>query len=236
MKSFVFAFLLIVSATYALDIDLSIEKTFVTEPLYFHYNDTIREFSTEILNSGSLPYVSQFRVDVLKNGTVFTAWSERKIFMPGNSGFFQLYWVPEMAGNYTTRYRVYYSGEVNETLRSIMVKDIHAAEDVFNVTLVNVFDNFIILEVKSGVDAERAVVIPHDYSQGMWISQKTLSLKAGQAKKVLLSYSSPVQNQQIKITVASEDGKHVSTATLKLEEDKTLKEKILRAFFSLLDK
>lgn len=221
------ALLLIAPATNAVGLDLSIEKAFVTEPLYFHYNDTARTFSTEIINSGSLPYIAQLRIDVIdKNEIIFTAWSERKKLMPGNNGFFRLRGLP-VPGNYTTRYRVYYSGEINETFRDIIVSDVSAAKDTFNITLYGAFDDFLVLEVKSSVNA-KAFVIPYDYPQGWWIAQRAVELKPG-TNKIILPYG-PLADSQVKFTVVSEDGEYTGSAAINVAKENTL----LRFFFRML--
>ncbi len=207
--------LLLIPISYALDIGLSIERTFAADALYFSYNDTLplKRFSTEIVNTGSLPYMAQARVDIMKNTTVFTAWSDRKRLMPGNNAFFALYWLPEESGNYTARLRIYYGGEMEESYINITASR-GETRDIFKVTDYRVLDDYIDLRINSGIDA---VIIPAGFQQGWLFAQKS------GISRFLIPYSAPgLEKNEARFIIASKDGQYASAKTLVLEKKKDI--------------
>ena len=127
---FLVIFLLLAPIALGLNIDLSINKVFEANTRYFLYNNSgTNYFSGEVLNSGSTAYDIRTRLDISdKNKTVFTAWSNKKDLMPGGVFPFVLFWLPESNGSYTARLRVYYGGEINETLLNITAPKIETTD------------------------------------------------------------------------------------------------------------
>ena len=223
-------FLFLLAATNALYIDLSVEKSFDADVLYFSYNDTAgtKSFSTELLNNGSQPFYAQVRVDVFGNGTAFTGWSDRKAVAPGNNGFFRIYWLPEESGKYAARLRVYYGGEIKEDFIDISAKK-HEAEDVFEIDNVRVFDSHIELTISSNKTAGDAVVIPAGFQNGWMFSQR------GGKNRILITYSAPgLVKDELTVYVASKDADYASKKTLLLEKERGIGAKIRNALFAFL--
>ena len=219
--------LLMIPIAYSLDIDLSVNRTFTADVMYFSYNDTLplKIFSTEILNSGSLPYILQARVDVIKNESIFTAWSDKKRVMPGNNAFFALYWLPEESGNYTARLRVYYGGEMKEEYINITVNK-EESKDTFEITDYAVLDKYIDLKVSGD---EESVIIPDNFPQG-WIFAQEYG-----RNRFLIPYIAPgLDGNEIDFIVASRDGQHASRKTVVLERKKDIPTAIHNFVLSVL--
>jgi hypothetical protein len=215
MKFSLVLLLFLIPAAYSLDIGLSVERTFIADALYFSYNDTtaLKTFTTEIVNSGSLPYMIQARVDVYGNNSVFTAWTDKKRLMPGNNAFFALYWLPEEGGNYTARLRIYYGGEMEEEYLNITAAK-GEAMDIFEITDARLLSKYVDMKVN---DRREAVVIPLDLQQGWVFPQET-----GRGR-FLIPYSAPgLVRREVSFAIASKDGQYVSRKTVVLEAKKDL--------------
>ncbi len=238
MKLIYLVLLMALPAAHALEIGLSIEETYNVEVFYFAHNNTYdtNVFSTELTNPSSLPYLAQIRIDVFnETEKVFTGWSAGKTMPPGGIGFFELFWVPEVAGDYTARMRVYYTGEVIEIEKNISVERVTEKENVFH-TDQKVFDKFIEFTLTSTEDAE-VVVIADDYPQGWTFIQTKVTLEKNVPEKFLLPYTTPSFSQQdVSFSIVSLDGKYFGKETTNLQRETGFAAVIQNIIFKLLAK
>jgi hypothetical protein len=219
---------------YGLNLQLSVKDVFSADATYFMLNDTYStlKFETEILNSGSLPFIAQARLDVQnESGTVMTAWSEKKNLMPGINSVFAFSWFPEDAGNYSARLRVYYGDEILERTLNFTVKSRAQPEDIFNITTVRAFNSRLLLSFMSTQDAGETLVMPADYPQGWTFAQAAVTAKKGQNSAWLAYMPASRSSQEINIAIASKDGRYFTKQPVTIVREGGLAAMIYNMFF-----
>ncbi|MCX6815497.1 MAG: hypothetical protein NT120_01425 [Candidatus Aenigmarchaeota archaeon] len=229
---------MVIPIAFSLNIDLSINKVFVIETKYLTYNDSFgtKWFSGEILNSGSIPYSVQARVDIFDgNDSVFTGWSTKRGLMPGSNFPFLIYWSPEKEGSYSARLRIYHGGEVKESFLNITAAKANA-EDAFEIKEVRVFNNYIMVGISSKKDIEELVIIPSNYSQGWAFTEGVIKdVKKGITYYSVIEYEPSVWfPQTIQLSAVSRDGNYASSKSVYLERETGLSALIFNFILGLV--
>ncbi|MFC2143041.1 hypothetical protein ACFLQN_01435 [Candidatus Aenigmatarchaeota archaeon] len=223
----IISFCFIISLVNATSIDVKINPLLKGEINYFNYNisDTPVLFDIEFFNSGSFAYNTRIRLDIFNNDEkIFTGWSKKHNFFPGNTHTNKIYWYINEKGNFTIIPRVYFANEIVELDEINTEKQTTTeTENIFDIKQVKVYDNTITFTLTSNQSARDIKIIPKKFVPGWIIEQETLiSLEPNEMKKISLYYEPTVwSSRDIIIEIVSDDGKYYSEKTLKMRKQKS---------------
>jgi hypothetical protein len=228
--SFCFLLLLIFGSAYALEVQMSVSDISSLETRYFSFNDSLglKKIDIETVNNGSMPYASQIRADIYNgSGSAFEGWSDSKIMMPGNNAFTRLYWIPKSEGRYTMNLSMYFGRNSASREYNISVDQVRQAQSgAFEIISAKTYRKFIALEIRSKIDSN-ATAMPKDFPPNWAVQQGQARLIANMTSALYIRYEPDVwSREQIKIAVASLDGKYVDEFEITLEQE--------RGFFAMI--
>ena len=188
--------------------------------LNYDNSSNIVEFTTELNNKGSVPYKSRIKIDVFDgDNVIFTSWSKENVLMPGDKKVFENYWFGE-GGIYDVKIRAYLGNEIKDYKKfEISLKNVQP-EDVFEIKNLRTYDDYMIFDVFTSRDTEDVVIMPSQYRLGWIFEQESIeSMHANSTKTVKISYYPGVwMSSDVKILVASDEGKYFSEESFEMEK------------------
>ena len=186
----------------------------------FNFDDgDLSSFKIEFYDTGSLPYTVQLRIDVSQNDeNVFTGWTEEKEFQPGTRNNYDVYWYTQTPGSYEVNVRAYLANEIYETAFEVDRKETAEAENVFSITDLRTYDDFIVFDVSSTADVSDVAIIPKDFPIGWVVLQGSVKeIDAGGKATVVLPYDADIWTErEIGIIVASDGGAYMTETGVSL--------------------
>jgi hypothetical protein len=185
-------------------------------------SSSLVNFSSEVYNTGSIPYSARARIFVYGNGSLmFSGWSQESPLMPGDKEILNIYWNAPTPGSYESKLRIYFGNEIIENANeSFKVSDSPVSEDVFKVSGFRTYDDHVVFDLESSKDVSDVVIIPTQYMPGWIFEQKKIDLiKGGAIKPISVSYNPTVwQQSPLKIAVVAENGRYFSEKTVLMEK------------------
>jgi len=189
-------------------------------------NTNLFKITTEFFNTGSIGYKARARLDIFsQSNLLYTAWSKEASLIPGVKSSFDMYWYePNMTGNFSGRLRVYYANEIKESEIRFKIKNFTISQDIFEISDLRTYDNYIKFSLKSPQTLSNVIVFPSKYPLG-WIFEQTKIEKLNQNDKI--SVALPYQPSlwipnEVTIAVVTEDGKYYSSKTFTLVKEEGL--------------
>lgn len=204
--------------------------------LFYNISNGVLRINPELYNSGSIPYKSAARLDILNStDTIFTGWSKEEELMPGERRDFEIfYYTPRALENLTAKIRMYYGFEVIEQKIELKIENVQTPKDVFQIKNFRAYDDFIKFQLRSSEPLKNVLIIPRDYMMGWMFEQKKIeNLEGNRNTEVVLPYKPSVWlSHNITIDVVTEDGGYYSTNSFSLQREKG----ILKYIHYLTDK
>jgi hypothetical protein len=209
-------------------IDVKVSKDLKENISSFSYNYSLNilKFQFELYNTGSIPYKSRIRIDILNDSQeIFTGWSDEKSFMPGDKENFKIYWYTNSTGNFTARTRVYFANEILDQEYNFKKNTSSSSQNIFEVKNFRTYDNFIIFDVRAKKDAINIIVIPSGFTPGWVFEQKEIdSIKKNTEKSVILKYNPTVWTSgNLTLLITSDEGRYYTEKTLELKKETGIK-------------
>jgi len=234
---FVLCFLVLTKIAFSslIEVDISedVKSDVIHEAIATSFN--VVNFSTELYNTGSVPYDARARIFVYNESKlIFSGWSQKEDMMPGEKKTFDVYWYTNSPGNYESKLRVYFGNEITESeKRDFQIKDSLEPEDVFIIESFRTYDNHVVFDIVSKKDVENIIIIPSSYISGWIFEQKTIeSIKKDFIKTISLDYQPTVwKPTNLKIAVVAENGKFYSEKIVEMEKERG----IMNLIYSILD-
>ncbi len=235
-KIIILALLLTISIANATNVDVDIKEYLKCGIVSFYYNEkgNLVNFSSELFNTGSTAYTARARLDIIENDTIiFSGWSHEKALMPGNRANFQIFWYSEESGNFTAQLRVYFGNELMlHDKINISINNPTQPENIFNISNFKTYEDKITFDLNTKETS--ALVLPYHYPAGWIFEQSEIS----GSSKVIINYIPALwtDNNYLTVLVVSEDGKHYTKGTFKMEKEKDMENifKIINFLMRLL--
>jgi hypothetical protein len=182
--------------------------------------DNMLKLTTEFFNSGSLGYKARARLDVFNESkTIFTGWSSEKILKPGMHTSFEMFWVPNINGNFTGRVRFYYG---YETLESNMTFSLTKKEckNVFEVMNIRTYDNYMTFLLRANETVNNTLIIPSGYPVTWIFEQVRLDKVDGQITRISVPFIADVwEPTDMTMTIATEDGNYCAIRRFDMQKE-----------------
>lgn len=189
--------------------------------LNYDNSSNIVKFTTEFNNKGSVSYKTRIKIVVFDgDDVIFTSWSKENVLMPGDKKVFENYWFSD-GGKYDMKIRAYLGNEIKDYKKfEISLKDIEP-EDVFEIKNLRSYDDYVVFDVFSSRDVEDVVIMPSQYILGWIFEQESIeNMHANSTKTVKISYYPSVwMPSDVKILVASDEGKYFSEESFEMEKN-----------------
>jgi hypothetical protein len=211
----------VTSVSYATSINVDIDQLIQCKNVHLEQTVSggIVNITSEFYNTGSIPYGARLRLFII-NGTriVFSGWSEEYSMMPGDKSSASIYWHAP-AGSYSAFLRAYYGNEIEDYESfDIDVSNYTTTQDVFRIGSIHTYDERVVFDITSDVDANDVVIVPEGYASGWVFEQRKVSLKKGVIKTVSLAYAPTVWQPSVLRITASSAGYHSQTAFQMVKE------------------
>ncbi len=213
--------LILLPAVGALEVNVDIIRILLGKVSVMTYHaDSMLKLTTEFFNPGSLGYKVRARLDVF-NGSkaLFTGWSSEKILKPGMHTSFEMFWAPNINGNFTGRVRFYYG---YETLESNITFSLTKKEckDAFEVMNVRTYDDYMTFLLRSNQSVNNTVIIPSGYPATWIFEQVRLDKVDGQITRVSVPFVADVWEQtSVVMIIATENGKYCAVRRLEMRKE-----------------
>jgi hypothetical protein len=228
MKTFIFfvlCFLILAKFAFSsiIEVDISedVKSDVIHESITTSFN--VVNFSTELYNTGSVPYDARARVYVYNESRlIFSGWSQKEDMMPGDKKTFDVYWYANSPGNYESKLRVYFGNEIIENeKRDFQIEDSLEPEDIFLIESFRTYDDHVVFDVVSKKDVKNVIILPSDYVSGWIFEQKTIeNIKKDVINTVSIKYQPTVwKPTNLKISVMAENGKFYSEKTVEMKKE-----------------
>ena len=222
---FILCFLILtkiaLSSLIEVDISEDVKSDVIHESIITSFN--VVNFSTELYNTGSVPYDARARIFVYNESKlIFSGWSQKEDMMPGEKKTFDVYWYTNSPGNYESKLRVYFGNEITESeKRDFQIKDSLEPEDVFIIESFRTYDNHVVFDIVSKKDVENIIIIPSSYISGWIFEQKTIeNIKKNIINTVSINYQPTVwKPTSLKLSIVAENGKFYSEKTLEMKKE-----------------
>jgi len=220
----IFSFLFLFNLAKATLIDVEIPKSLEGSITSFFFDPSkdIIKFQFEFYNTGSTAYKARIRIDFLNDSkTLFTAWSNEKILMPGDRKNFEIYIYTNSTGNFTLRSRVYFGNEIQEKFLKIEKKNSFSHQDIFEIKNFRTYDDFVVFDVKAKKSSKDIVILPHDFPLGWIFEQKKIDfLKEGEERTIALKYYPTVWSEtNLTLIIASDEGKYKTERIFEMKKE-----------------
>jgi len=234
---FVLCFLIFTKIAFSslIEVDISedVKSDVIHETITTSFN--VVNFSTELYNTGSVPYDARARIFVYNESKlIFSGWSQKEDMMPGEKKTFDVYWYTNSPGNYESKLRVYFGNEITENeKKEFQINESIEPEDVFIIENFRTYDDHVVFDIISKRDVENVIIIPSNYVSGWIFEQKTIeSIKKDFIKTISLDYQPTVwKPTNLKIAVVAENGKFYSEKIVEMEKERG----IMNLIYSILD-
>lgn len=218
---FLLSFCRIVCAA-SVDIDIIKDLRGEINSLVSDARTNLVEFESEFYNIGSIPYSARMRIDVYEDDRmIFTGWGREEDFIPGHRRINKIYWYSNDTGKFTARARVYYAKEILILEKEFEKTSSGLSESAFEIRGLRTYDDYIVFDVTAREDASNLVILPSGFPPGWIFEQKTInSMEKDSTKTVLLNYEPTVwAPSNLKLSVASDDGKYYSESEFELKRE-----------------
>ena len=242
MKTYIFfilCFLILVKIAFSslIEVDISedVKSEIIHETITTSFN--VVNFSTELYNTGSVPYDVRARIFVYNESKlIFSGWSQKEDMMPGDKKTFDVYWYASSLGNYESKLRVYFGNEIIENEKEeFQIKNPLEPEDVFIIENFRTYDDRVVFDIISKKDVENLIIIPSGYVSGWIFEQKTVeSVKKDFIKTISIDYQPTVwKPTNLKIAVVAENGKFYSEKIVEMKKERGIMNLIYRILDNL---
>jgi hypothetical protein len=226
-------------AACAMPVDVNIPETIKGVSQYISYERIVdakpQQFLMDWENQGSVSCRARMRMDVLmEDNLVYTGWSEEKAIEPGDHSEFQLYFYPNITGNYTATIFAYYCNTIEELKNASFSAYVPGSEDKetreasnasapapFEIKTSNT-NGSVEFRIRSKTTLSELLIVPAKYPLG-WIAEpkKTGEITAGEEMTVDVPYVPSVwKPAQIAYDVSTLDGRYHETVSVTLSEQK----------------
>ena len=194
------------------------------------YNQTLDtnlfKVTTEFYNTGSVGYNARSRLDIFsQSNLIYTGWSKESSLIPGTRSSYDIYWYePNTTGDFSAKLRIYYANEIKESEISFKIKNFTVSQDIFKISEIRTYDDYIKFSLKSPQSVGNVIVFPSKYPSG-WIFEQTKIEKLDENDKVSVSLpyrASLWMPSEVTIAIVTEDGKYYSSKTFSLAKEEGL--------------
>jgi len=240
MKTYIFfilCFLILAQIAFSSLIEVDISEDVKSDIIHEVINTSFNavNFSTEIYNTGSVPYDARARIFVYsENKLIFSGWSQKEDMMPGDKKTFNMYWYASSPGNYESKLRVYFGNEIIESEKEeFQIKDSLEPEDVFIIESFRTYDDHVVFDIVSKRDVENVIIIPSGYVSGWIFEQKTIkNIKKNVINTISINYQPTVwKPTSLKISVMAENGRFYSEKIVEMKKE----EGVTGLIYNILD-
>jgi uncharacterized protein YbdZ (MbtH family) len=221
-RKIIIAVLLVIGIANATNVDVDIKEYLKCGIVSFSYNEkgNLVNFSSELFNTGSTAYTARARIDLIDNDNIiFSGWSHEKALMPGNRADFYIFWYSEESGNFTAQLRVYFGNELllHDKI-NISINTSAQPDNMFNLSNFRTYEDKITFDVNT--EEANAIVIPYHYPAGWIFEQSEISGSSKAAVNYIPAFWT--DNKYMTVLVVSEDGKHYTKGTFKMEKETSM--------------
>jgi hypothetical protein len=217
-----FLFLVRAASSAVLEVGVNEKLESNISSLLYDNSSNLVKFSVELYNTGSVPFMARIRNDISNNSDlIFSGWSREEDMMPGDKKTFDVYWYADSAGEYFSKMKVYYGNEIKEYKKfSLYISNYSEPEDAFDIKNFRTYDNYVVFDLESKVDAENIAVIPGLYTLGWIFEQKEIAnMSQNSSKTIVLNYYPTIWiPSNITIDIASDNGKYFTEKTLEMDK------------------
>ena len=209
----------------AAGISVGVGKSLGCETRYFNVSTSggYLDARIEVYNSGTTGYEAGARLDIMKNETViFSAWSDKKVAMPGDRRPLGLHWFSASDDEVDARMTVYCGTESVVTERRHASLKAASTEDIFQVYNIRLYGDRLKFQLRSSRNISEAAIMISNYPPG-WMFQEPIAqnLVQGRHAEVSIPYDPGVfYEDQININIIGDNGRYYTSTTydMKLEE------------------
>jgi hypothetical protein len=217
-----FLFLIGVASSAVLEVGVNEKLESNMSSLVYDNSSNLVKFSIELYNTGSVPFTARIKNEISDNNDlIFSGWSQEEGMMPGDKSMFDIYWYANSTGEYFSKLKVYFGNDLKEYKKfSLRISNYSEPEDAFDIKNFRTYDNYVVFDLESGVDAENIVVIPEEYTLGWIFEQKEIAnMTQNSSKTVVLDYYPSLWiPSNISIGIASDNGKYYTEKTLEMKK------------------
>lgn len=181
----------------------------------------------DLLNSGSLEYVTKIRFDIY-NGSkkLSTIWSKEYILNPGNRETLDLYWHNNVDGTLDVKAKLYRAYDIVDIGNLVWTfNGANNSEETINIENVHVYNDEIQFRVETLNDTKKVIVYPKNSPEG-WIFEQNVveNLKSKKSKSTHINYETGIfSEREITLVAVSEDGKNYGEKTIVLKRESDFK-------------
>lgn len=208
------------SASIIVNINQDIKGKIVHETQSISSN--VVDFSSEFFNAGSVPYGARARIFVYKDGNLlFSGWSQSSNLMPGDRTHFDIFWYASNQGNYQSKLRVYFGNEMVESdLTNLTISNDSMPQDTFTIQNLRMYDNHVVFDLTSAVDASNVVLIPSNYMPGWMFEEKLVgNMSKGMKRTISLNYQPTIiMTSSLDLDAVSDGGKYYSEGKFTMQK------------------
>ena len=217
-------FLLLVKAAYSSQVEVGVSQVLDGSIIAVSYDSSSDpvNISEEFYNTGSVPYKARVKAEIFNSSDIiFSGWSSKEVFMPGDKKISDIYWYASSPGDYSAKLKVYFGDIIKEYKKiDFSVDSVPESEDVFDISNFRTYDSYVLFDVQSSRNTSNVVIIPLDYTPGWIFEQKEIpSIAENSSKYIMLSYQPSLwAPSTVKMAIVSDGGRYYTEKTLEMNK------------------